>query len=267
MVRSSAVFGFLVFILLANGNTIARVWSQGSAMPLTLTRQPPVPASQKETATKLSFEFAGKSRTYYVFIPDNSGPLPVVLLLHGSGRSGQVMVDAWSNLASSKSFIVVAPNSDDSSGWSMKSDSPAFFHAVIDQVKARHAIDENRIYLFGHSAGAVHALVLAITDSHYYAAAAVHAGALPPGYEKLLFSMADRRIPIAIWVGDHDPLFSVDTVTATTRLIEENGFHINLSVIPNHDHNYYAISDEVNSNAWDFLKKTQLGKPDAAIPH
>lgn len=251
----------------SDGNTITGVWSQGSSMPLKFTRQALVPGLQKQTATKFSFEFAGKSRTYYLFIPDKSSPLPVVLLLHGSGRNGQVMVDAWSNLASIESFIVVAPDSSDSSGWGMKSDSPAFFHAVIEQVKARHAIDENRIYLFGHSAGAVHALVLAITDSHYYAATAVHAGALPPGYEKLLFSMAQRRMPIAIWVGDHDLLFSVDTVTATTRLFEENGFHVDLSVIPNHDHNYYAISDEVNSKAWDFLKKTQLGKSGAAIPH
>jgi predicted esterase len=241
IVKSSAVFGFLVSILLAN--------PMGG-----------------QTATKFNFEFAGKSRTYYVFIPDNSSPLPVVLLLHGSGRNGQVMVDAWSKLASREAFIVVAPDSSDSSGWSMKSDSPGFFHAVIEQVKARHAIDANRIYLFGHSAGAVHALVLAIIDSHYYAAA-VHAGALPTGYEKLLFSMAERRMPIAIWVGADDPLFSVDAVKATTRLFEENSFHVELSVIPNHDHNYYAISDEVNSNAWDFLKKTQLKQPDPPDRH
>lgn len=251
----------------SDGNTITGVWSQESAMPLRFTRQALVPGTQKEMATKFDFEFAGKSRTYYVFIPDKSSPLPVVLLLHGSGRNGQVMVDAWSKLASSEAFIVVAPDSYDSSGWSMKSDSPGFFHAVIEQVKARHAIDENRIYLFGHSAGAVHALVLAIIDSHCYAAAAVHAGALPPGYEKPLFSMAERRMPIAIWVGADDPLFSVDAVKATTRLFEENGFHVELSVIPNHDHNYYAISDEVDSNAWDFLKKTQLKQPDPPDRH
>jgi hypothetical protein len=33
---------------------------------------------------------------------------------------------------------------------------------------------------------------------------------------------------------------------------------VELSVIPNHDHNYYVISDEINWKAWNFLKKFQL---------
>jgi len=93
---------------------------------------------------------------------------------------------------------------------------------------------------------------------------------LPPGYEKQLFSRADRRLPIAIWVGAEDPLFSVAAVTETKRLMEQNGFQVQLSVIPNHDHNYYAISDQVNSSAWDFLKKAQWKRqattPSQAVP-
>jgi poly(3-hydroxybutyrate) depolymerase len=223
--------------------------------------------SGSEAAAKLTFEFAGVSRTYYSFIPEDKGPLPIVVLLHGSGRDGRVMVDAWRDLASKDRFIVVAPNSYDPAGWAFKTDSPRFFHAVLEQVKAKHAVDESRIYLFGHSAGAVHALVLAIVDSRFYAAVAVHAGALPPGNEKPLFAQADRRTPIAIWVGSNDPLFSVDAVTATKREFEQNGFQVELSIIPNHDHNYYAIADRVNSSAWDFLKKAQLKESSIAAPH
>lgn len=224
--------------------------------------QPSAPVPTTEKDTKYTFEFAGRTRAYYFFIPNDRGSLPVVVLLHGSGRNGQVMVDAWKGLAAKEHFIIVAPDAYDSSVWGVKLDSPAFLHAVVEQIEARHPIDANRIYLFGHSAGAVHALVFAIIDSHYYAATAVHAGALPQGYEKLLFSQADRRMPIAIWVGDKDPQFHVDAVTATKRLFETNGFPVELSVIPNHDHNYYAISDEVNSQAWEFLKKAQLeGSP------
>lgn len=210
------------------------------------------------TGTKYTFEFAGRSRTYSCFIPEGKGPLPAVVLLHGSGRNGQVMVDAWEKLASEEHFILVAPDSYDPAGWGVKMDSPEFVHAVVEQVAARHAIDASRIYLFGHSAGAVQALVFAIIDSQYFAATAVHAGALPPGYEKLLFARAERRMPIAIWVGDKDPLFSVDAVSATKRLLEANGFYAELFVIPNHDHNYYAISDEVDAEAWKFLKKKRL---------
>jgi poly(3-hydroxybutyrate) depolymerase len=172
------------------------------------------------------------------------------------------MIDAWKKLASKEQFIVAAPDSYDASNWSTEADPPEFLHAVVEQVKARHAFDENRIYLFGHSAGAVYALMLAVIDSHYFAATALHAGAVPPESNNL-FSYAERRMPIAIWVGDHDPFFPLDAVTATKRGFESNGFHVELSVIPGHDHNYYAISDEVNSKAWNFLKKAQLEQAEA----
>ena len=72
-------------------------------------------------------------------------------------------------------------------------DPPDFQHAVVQNVKARHAVDGNRIYLLGHSAGAEYPLILAILDSHFYAATAVHAGALQPGFYKL-FAFARRRM-------------------------------------------------------------------------
>jgi poly(3-hydroxybutyrate) depolymerase len=234
------------FVLVANALFACLIYGQS-----------PATAPTKETEPKYTFEFAGRTRAYHFFIPNDEGALPVVVLLHGSGHNGQVMVDAWKDLASKEHFIILAPDSYDPSGWAFKIDSPEFLRAAVEQVKAKHPIDASRVYLFGHSAGAVHALVMAIVDSRYYAAAAVHAGAIPPGYEKLLFSKADRRIPIAIWVGDKDPLFHVDAVTATKRLFETNGFPVELSVIPNHDHDYYLISDLVNNQAWEFLKKAQ----------
>lgn len=219
---------------------------------------PPISAPENERSAKYTFEFAGKSRTYSVFIPSSEGPLPAVVLLHGSGRNGQVMIDAWRDLASKEHFIIVAPDSFDPSGWSVKVDSPDFLHAVVEQVEAKHAVDTSRIYLFGHSAGAVHALVFAVIDSHYFAATAAHAGALPPGYEKPIFARVERRMRIAIWVGDRDQFFSVNAVTASKRLFEANGFDVKLTVIPDHDHNYYLVSDQVNAQAWEFLKKAQL---------
>ena len=227
-------------------------------------QQPPTTSAADTPASKHIFEFGGNSRTYSCFIPKVEGALPVVVLLHGSGRNGQVMIDAWKDLAAKEHFIAVAPDAYNSAGWAFRTDSPEFFHAVVEQVKAMHAVDETRIYLFGHSAGAVHALVLAVVDSRYYAAAAVHSGALPPGYEKLLFAQADRRMPIAIWVGDRDPLFSVEAVEATKRQFEANGFQVKVSVIADHDHNYYAISSQVNHDAWEFVKAARLVAPVAA---
>ena len=224
-----------------------------------------LPALAEQNVTKTSFYYVAESRTFYSFIPAIDAPLPVVVLLHGSGRNGEIMADLWKDIAARQQFIVAAPDADDSAAWDIKMDPPSFLHAVVDQVASIHPIDRNRIYLFGHSAGAEYALLPAILDSHYFAAIALHAGALQPGYSKL-FAYAGRRMPIAIWVGDHDPLFPLDSVTATKKEFEANGFPIKLSVIPNHDHNYYAISKDINADAWDFLKEAQLRAPDIASP-
>jgi dienelactone hydrolase len=250
----------------ADGKTIIGTWNQGSPQPLNFTRQATVSAPAKEMATRNTFEFAGNTRTFYTFVPEAEGPLPLVLLLHGSRRNGQVMVDAWATLAAKEHFIVAAPDAYDSSAWNIKKDAPDFLHAVVNQVEAKHAVDQNRIYLFGHSAGARYALLLAILASHSFAAVALHAGALQPDNYRL-FAYAGRRMPIAIWVGDQDLLFPVDQVTATKTEFESHGFPVELTIIPHHDHNYYVISEEVNGKAWEFLKKARLRQPEAAGQH
>jgi poly(3-hydroxybutyrate) depolymerase len=219
-----------------------------------------VTASAKEKVAKLTFEFAGKTRTYYSLIPDGEWPLPVVVLLHGSGRDGLVMADCWKDLAAKEHFIIAAPDAWNSAGWDTGPDSIDFFHAMIEEVAAKHAIDRSRIYLFGHSAGAAFSLVLSLIDSEYYAAAAVHPGALRTDQYNL-FDYAQRKMPVAVWVGDRDPNFPLDLVNATKKEFEQHGSALQLSIISQHDHNYYAISDSVNRKAWDFLKPLHLTPP------
>ena len=250
----------------ADAKTITGTWNQGSPQPLKFKRLATTSSSSHPKATRNTFEFAGHTRTFYAFVPNNEGPLPLVLLLHGSGRNGQIMVDAWKDLAAREHFILAAPDAYDPAFWQSDFDPPEFLHAVVDQVEAKHAVDRNRIYLFGHSAGAVYALLLAILDSHSFAAAAVHAGALQPDNYRL-FAYAGRRMPIAIWVGDQDLLFPVEQVTAAKKEFESNGFPIELEIIPHHDHNYYVISDEMNGKAWEFLKKARLRQPEVVEQH
>jgi poly(3-hydroxybutyrate) depolymerase len=126
-----------------------------------------IPASAKDKITKLSFEFRGHARVLYVIVPEKQSPMPVVVLLHGSGHNGEIMAQAWRDLAAREGFIVAAPDAYGSAGWGSSVDPPELFQAVVDQVNAIHPVDESRIYLFGHSAGAAYALFLAVIDSFY----------------------------------------------------------------------------------------------------
>ncbi len=221
-------------------------------------------AGAKDKGNRLQFEFEGHLRTVYFYAPSDSGAMPVVVLLHGSRRDGTEMLNAWKGLASSEHFLLVAPDSLNTAEWDSKYDPPGFLHAAVDGVKAVHAIDPGRVYLFGHSGGAVYALALALIDSEYYAAAGVHAGALPAGSDHL-FTYAGREIPIGLWVGDQDPSFPVDHVRATKDLFEAHGFHVQLTIVPKHGHDYSEASDRVDRQAWQFFAQSHP-TPAAATP-
>lgn len=226
---------------------------------------PAVCASAKVKVTRSTFDYGDTTRTYYSFVPDVPGPLPLVVLLHGSGRDGAVMAEAWKDLAQREHFMIVAPDAHNTAFWDLDYDSPGFIHAVVDQVKAMHAVDEDRIYLFGHSAGAVFGLILALVDSEYFAAIAVHAGALWPDNYRF-FDAATRKMPVAIWVGSKDQSFSAEDVTATKRAFDAHGFHLELSVLQGETHNYDNFSEELDNKAWTFLKDKRLNSPDPAKP-
>jgi poly(3-hydroxybutyrate) depolymerase len=210
--------------------------------------------------TKETIVSGNKKRSYYLFIPEKikaTARAPLIVLLHGSDRDGLSLIDKWKDLAEDQSIVLAGPNSADSSGWRAPVDGPEFLYDVIESLKAKYAIDPRRVYLFGHSAGASFALEMALMESEYFAATAVHAGALPQGGGALI-DYAKRRIPLAIFVGDRDPFFPLTIVRTTRDKLVARGFAVVLSEIPNHDHWYYDLAPKINQSAWDFLKKQSL---------
>ena len=100
----------------------------------------------------------------------------------------------------------------------------------------------------------------AMFDSQYFAAVAVHAMRIADDYRSIV-NRAQRKTPIAIYIGDHDQYFSVDSVRKTRDLLRRSGFPVHYVEFLNHDHNYYARSDEINADAWKFLKENSLPIP------
>ncbi len=217
---------------------------------------------QKETLT-----FAGKKRTYYVFAPSGlNSSAPVLLLLHGSGRDGMSLISPWKDLAQRAGIILVAPDSNNPDVWDQRIDGPDFLTTVLKEVESKYSVDQRRVYLFGHSAGAAYALYLSIAESEYFAATTIHAGALLRSNFKLI-SSAKRKTPIGIWVGTVDRSFPVEQVKETRDAFVARGFPVELHVISFHDHNYYVIAGEVNAAAWQFLKTKSLeSEPRAHAP-
>lgn len=202
----------------------------------------------------------GKKRSYYLFVPKSVSkdkPAPLLMLLHGSGRDGRILVEHWQKFAEREGIILAGPDALKSSNWSIPNDAPHFIYELVEELKSKQPIDSRRVYLFGHSAGAITGLMLSLLESEYFAATAVSAGSLP-SEDFDLFNDAQRKIPVALFVGTKDPLFPLTEVRKTRDAFNERKFIVELTEIPNLDHNYYSKSAEINKKAWSFLIKYRL---------
>ena len=214
----------------------------------------------KDDITKELIASNGKMRAYYLYVPSTikpGSPAPLVVMLHGSGRVGMSLVEKWKDLAKKEGFIIAGPDSLDIRGWRSPDDGPDYLRDLIEELKSKYPINARRVYLFGHSAGASFALEISLMESQYFAATAIHAGALPADDGDLLDS-AKRKIPIFIQVGDSDQAFPLKVVRATRDLLNAKGFSAELTEIAGHDHWYYDMAPKINLKAWEFLKTKEL---------
>lgn len=219
-----------------------------------------LPPQQVDKSVRETFGAGGRSRTYYRYVPSKAtaeSPAPLLLLLHGSGRDGRSLLDPWVPFAKENGIVLVAPESVTRQVWSMRDDGPDFFYALIEMIRLQYPVDPRRIYLFGHSAGAVHGLAMALLESEYFAAVAVHAGSLPEQMTSYI-ERAPRKTPIGIWVGTDDAFFPLPQVRATRAALNSHGFGAELTEIRGHTHAYYGRAANINRQVWAFLEKHRL---------
>lgn len=180
------------------------------------------------------------ARTYKVYVPAGlppGRPAPLVVELHGCG--GDADEEArWSRfnaLAAARGLIVAYPEQDaDANGsrcWNWfrpehqqrDAGEPSLIAGITRAAAARWAVDEDRIYVGGISAGGAMTVIMLATYPDLYAAGMVYAGceymglpclgsvsALPPETSAQYAHAAARGnarvVPALVIQGDRDPL-------------------------------------------------------------
>jgi poly(3-hydroxybutyrate) depolymerase len=241
----------------------------------------PLPVLVEAKVERLTFGSGGATRSYYLFIPEKaaagsaplllllhgSGSAPLLLLLHGSGHDGRSLIDPWLSLAKSEGIVLVAPDASNPQAWRIPQEGPDFFHDLVEMIRIGHdVVDERRMYVFGHSAGAMHGLDLGLMESEYFAAVAVHAGVIDAQIAAML-DQVPRKIPIAIWVGTNDAFFPLAAVRQTRDVLNAHGFDARLTEIKNHTHDYYGSASSINKEAWAFLRQHKLAADPTFQPY
>lgn len=198
---------------------------------------------------------ASEVRHYQLYVPATIAPQdrrPLLILLHGAGRTGVSLVEKWRPVADRRHVILAGLHSG-GKGWTLNSDLTGFVEAVIIDIEKEHAVDRNRLYLFGHSAGGVKALYAAVDDPTLYAAVAVHAGMMDPLHFEII-AHAERDIPALLVNGTHDALFPLDAVKRTAHAFADQGHKTKLLILNGHSHWYYDLADFINKQIWGFFE-------------
>jgi poly(hydroxyalkanoate) depolymerase family esterase len=143
-----------------------------------------------------SYSNMAGTRTYKVYIPNNGSgkPVPLLVMLHGCTQSPDDFAagTCMNRLADLHGFLVVYPaqaaaangmkcwNWYDENEQVRDQGEPSLIAGITRKVASEYAIDKQRIFIAGLSAGAAMAVILGVTYPDVFAAVGVHSG-LPYG--------------------------------------------------------------------------------------
>jgi polyhydroxybutyrate depolymerase len=184
----------------------------------------------------------GELRSYLVHEPsdvDRKTKLPLLLCLHGATDNAAYAAEAygWIAKADKEHFLAVFPEGlpDEIPGmpdngqhyWTpgymnnaQESDDVRFLRKMIDRLENRYPIDPTRIFLCGHSNGAVMAYMLAARHPEKIAALAIVAGTIGvQDQERKLFTIPTPKaaVPLLIFHGREDPNLPYDPPAPATQ--------------------------------------------------
>jgi polyhydroxybutyrate depolymerase len=185
---------------------------------------PPVPLPQPRRVVTLSIN--GTDRSYILRIPpayDGDKKLPLVMLLHGATDSAAYAEEAYHFVEKSTAggFVLVLPDAlGESHAWhgfspdtkEMPNNDLAFLSTLLDALPKTYAVDPERIYVCGHSSGAMMAYRLASERPEVIAAVGIVAGTVGDNsYDPAVTIPAPHApMPLIVFHGKLDPTLPYD---------------------------------------------------------
>lgn len=172
-------------------------------------------------------------------------PRPVVILFHGASRDELSMIDMWDETARTHGLILISLKSSGAS-WDPNTDDTGLIARALEEAEADFPIDRSRMFMFGHSAGAIYAQLLANRANGPWLAVAGHGGTLPVHWVQ----PQDAAVPMRHYLGSSDGLFAPFDARQSAEGLAEAGHHAELVLIPGHTHWFYEGGPAIAEDAW-----------------
>jgi predicted esterase len=216
---------------------------------------------------------ANEIMPYRVYVPkaySAAKPTPLVIALHGLGANEDSFFDSYQRvpvqLAEQHGFLMAAPlgyrvdgfygsrimGAADVASQRRGEYSEKDVLEVLRLMKANYNVDESRIYLIGHSMGAIGTWALAAKYPQMWAALAAFAGTGSPA-----LADAMKAIPQFVVHGDNDPTVNVSGSRGMTAALKKAGAEVTYVEVAGGGH-----SDVVVPNlpqAFEFLARQRKG--------
>jgi poly(3-hydroxybutyrate) depolymerase len=197
-------------------------------------------------------EGANEIMPYRVYVPtryDGTKSFPLIIALHGLGATEDSFFDGYNKrlpaLAEEHGYIVAAPlgfRVDGFYGYGViGSSEPAARQRtemsekdvmeVLRLMRASYKIDPSRIYLIGHSMGAIGTWAIAAKYPDIWAAIAPFSGlGSPASVERM------RHVPEFVVHGDADPTVNVSGSRTMVAEMKKLGVEVNYIEVPGGNH-------------------------------
>ncbi len=223
------------------------------------------------------FKEADKEMEYAIFVPksyDKGKKNPLVVVLHGLGSNPHQIIryQGITAEAEQRGYVVVAPYGYNERGWygshgkgrspfrpnpndpdNLGELSEKDVMNVLEIVRKGFSVDDNRVYLMGHSMGGGGTVHLGCTYPKIWAALGPLAPAVG-GSRKVLEKM--KHIPTMVVTGELDRLVKVDTVRHWVEKMKELEMTMVYKEIPGGNHfDTITRNPDMIAEVFDFFDK------------
>jgi len=189
---------------------------------------------------------------YRVYVPTtyrSKQPMPLVVALHGLGATEDSFFDSYARvtpkLAEQHGFLLVAPlgfridgfygsplmGVGDAAAKRRTELSEQDVLEVLSRMKAQYAVDDSRIYLIGHSMGAIGTWALGAKYPDIWAALVPFSGVGSP-----LAAARMKAIPQYVVHGDADPTVNVSGSRTMVAALKAAGANVTYVEVPGGNH-------------------------------
>ena len=215
---------------------------------------------------------------YRVHVPakyTGAAPTPLVIALHGLGGNEDAFFDAYEGLppklAETHGFLMAAPlgfRVDGFYGASMTGSTDAATRRrlefsekdvldVLRLMRSQYRVDDSRVYLIGHSMGAIGTWHLGAKYPDIWAALGLFAGTGSPATVERM-----KAIPQIVVHGDADPTVNVSGSRAMVAEMKRLGVEVTFIEVPGGNHTDVVVPNL--PHVFEFLAAHKKARPPAA---